>query len=99
MNQRFIPAKPQPLPARSSLWQKLSVGLRSGLSLFLGGSYTDVGVGRHRVPTLPWFRSSGLGENGSVATGRSARRCAGSASRSPSPATAATTPSGVLRSR
>lgn len=56
MNQRFIPAKPQPLPARSSLWQKLSIGLRSGLSLFLGGSYTDVGVGRHRVPTLPWFR-------------------------------------------
>jgi cytochrome P450 len=56
MNERFIPPKPRPLPQKASAWQRLSIGLRSGLSLFLGGSYTDLGVGRHRVPTLPYFR-------------------------------------------
>jgi cytochrome P450 len=53
MNERFVPPKPRPLPQKATLWQRLNIGLRSGLSLFLGGSYTDLGVGRHRVPTLP----------------------------------------------
>ncbi len=60
MTAPFVPAKPKPLPARSSLRQKLSIGLRSALSLFLGGSYTDLGVGRHRVPTLPWFKTRNM---------------------------------------
>ncbi|MBX7248754.1 MAG: cytochrome P450 [Caulobacteraceae bacterium] len=56
MTSLFVPPKPRPLPQKASVWQRLSIGLRSGLSLFLGGSYTDLGVGRHRVPTLPYFR-------------------------------------------
>ena len=58
--EAFVPPKPRPLPKKANLWQRLRHGLRSGLSLFLGGSYTDLGVGRHRVPTLPWFRKREL---------------------------------------
>ena len=56
MSEAFVPPKPRTLPKKASLYQRLRYGLRSGLSLFLGGSYTDLGVGRHRVPTLPWLR-------------------------------------------
>jgi len=56
MTTTFIPPKPQPLPRKASLYQRLRFGLRSALSLFLGGSYTDMGVGRHRLPTLPALR-------------------------------------------
>jgi len=52
----FIPPKPKPLPHKANIYQRLRYGLRSGLSLFLGGSYTDLGVGRHKVPQLPDFR-------------------------------------------
>ena len=49
----FIPPKPQPLPHKPGPLKRLRNAMRSALSLFLGGSYTDLGVGRHRVPTLP----------------------------------------------
>lgn len=56
MNTTFVPPKPSPLPRKASMYQRLRYGLRSALSLFLGGSYTDMGVGRHRLPTLPALR-------------------------------------------
>lgn len=55
MTRPFVPPKPKPLPQKANLYQRLRNGLRSGLSLFLGGSYTDLGVGRHKVPQLPDF--------------------------------------------
>lgn len=54
--QAFIPPKPQPLPHKPGPVRRLRNAMRSALSLFLGGSYTDLGVGRHRVPMLPDFR-------------------------------------------
>lgn len=56
MSAPFIPPKPQPLPHKPGPVQRLRNAMRSALSLFLGGSYTDLGVGRHRVPQLPDFR-------------------------------------------
>ena len=52
----FIPPKPAPLPHKPNPLHRLRNAMRSALSLFLGGSYTDLGVGRHKVPTLPLGR-------------------------------------------
>lgn len=47
-----LPPRPEPLKKRAGPIRRLREGLRSGLSMFLGGSYADGGVGRHRIPTL-----------------------------------------------
>lgn len=57
MTAAFVPPKPQPLPGKATLYQRLRFGLRSALSLFLGGSYVDMGVGRHKLPDLPGLRT------------------------------------------
>ena len=49
----FVPPRPEVLPKKASLWQHLRQGLRSGIGLFLSGSYESMGVGRHPIPTLP----------------------------------------------
>ena len=50
---QFVPPRPAVLPKKASLLQHLQYGLRSGIGLFLSGSYENVGVGRHPIPTLP----------------------------------------------
>ena len=49
----FVPPRPAVLPKKASLLQHLRQGLRSGIALFLSGSYESLGVGRHPIPTLP----------------------------------------------
>jgi cytochrome P450 len=49
----FVPPRPAVLPKKATLLQHLQHGLRSGLGMFLSGSYENVGVGRHPIPTMP----------------------------------------------
>ena len=49
----FVPPRPPVLPKRASLLQHLQYGLRSGIGMFLSGSYETVAVGRHPIPTMP----------------------------------------------
>ena len=49
----FVPPRPSVLPKKASLLQHLQHGLRSGIGMFLSGSYENVGVGRHPIPTMP----------------------------------------------
>ena len=49
----FVPPRPPVLPKKANLLQHLQHGLRSGIGMFLSGSYQDIGVGRHPIPTLP----------------------------------------------
>ena len=56
----FIPPRPAVLPKKASLLQHMQHGLRSGIGMFLSGSYTDVGVGRHGIPTLPTWKKRWL---------------------------------------
>jgi cytochrome P450 len=49
----FIPPRPPVLPKKASLLQHLQYGLRSGIGMFLSGSYETVNVGRHPIPTMP----------------------------------------------
>ena len=51
----FIPPRPPVLPKKASLWQHFQYGLKSGIGMFLSGSYETVAVGRHPIPTLPRF--------------------------------------------
>ncbi len=50
----FVPPRPQVLPRKANLLQHLKHGLRSGIGMFLQGSYENVGVGRHPIPTMPF---------------------------------------------
>ncbi len=54
MTTAFTPPKPEPV-TRNGFFGRLKF-LRSALSAFVGSSYSMTGVGRHRIPTLPWFR-------------------------------------------
>ena len=49
----FVPPRPPVLPQKASLLQHLQYGLRSGIGMFLSGSYETVSVGRHPIPTMP----------------------------------------------
>lgn len=49
----FVPPRPPVLPKKASLLQHLQYGLRSGIGMFLSGSYETVNVGRHPIPTMP----------------------------------------------
>ncbi len=52
----FVPPRPAVLPRHASILQHVRQGLRSGISMLLSGSYEHVGVGRHSVPTLPFWK-------------------------------------------
>ena len=56
----FIPPRPAVLPKKATLFQHMQHGLRSGIGMFLSGSYIDVGVGRHSIPTLPRLKKRWL---------------------------------------
>ena len=60
MSESFIPPRPQPLPKKGSLYQYLRIGLRSGLSMFVEGSYGTLKIGHIRLPTLPFGRKRSL---------------------------------------
>ena len=43
------------MPAKPSLYRRLRLGMRSGLSVFLDGAFR-IPLGRYAVPTFPWFK-------------------------------------------
>ena len=49
----FVPPRPPVLPKKASPLQHIQFGLRSGIGMFLSGSYETVSVGRHPIPTMP----------------------------------------------
>lgn len=54
------PPMPDPMPPGPSLFRRAREGLRSSLALFQAGAFLMGGVGRHRIPRLPWLRPANM---------------------------------------
>lgn len=59
MSDLFVPPRPTSRPEEKQFVSDKLAVLRSGLGAFREGSY-GAKTGRHRVPTLPWFKKRGL---------------------------------------
>ena len=54
----FVPPRPRALDARAKFPENVRQFLKSGLALFLRGSFGFVGVSRHALPRLPFAKRS-----------------------------------------
>jgi cytochrome P450 len=54
----FVPPRPRALEARAKFPENVRQFLKSGLALFLRGSFGFVGVSRHALPRLPFAKRS-----------------------------------------
>lgn len=53
----LVPPRPRALDAPATLLERARLFLRSGLAVFLHGSYAYVGVSRHKMPSLPFRKT------------------------------------------
>ena len=60
MSSLFVPPRPPVLPRQASISDYIRIGLRSTIAMFRDGSYETMGVGRFRIPTLPFGKIRSL---------------------------------------